>query len=227
MVNGTNLVWTYINRNTDIKRNLSRGIINIRSLAKYILESHPNIDITTTGIVTSIRRYLEENKFEEKNKNLSKIFSNTKMEMSFGNSILHVRKTEHTLASLNELFKKLNLLGTDNASMVMDKSSFALIYDNEQKNLIRSQFENNVVISEISDVGHITLKFDPLVIQTPNVFATVLNEIGINDINVLDSITKRERFMIFVHEKDLMETCNILYKFTRDGQGKLIHEIEV
>jgi len=168
-----------------------------------------------TGVITSIRRYLDEMKFEEKHTVLDKIFASTKLEMSFGNVVLHIRKTEHSLSDLTELFKKLNLFGESNVNLVMDKSSFALIFDNEHYQLIRGQFHNDKIINEMDNIGQVVLRFHPSVVQTPNVFATILNEVGINDINVIDSITKRERFMIFVEEKDLMDTCNILYKFTK------------
>lgn len=218
MVNHTNLIWKYLDRNTDVKRDLARGIVNVRSLAKFILKENPHLDIGITGIVTAIRRYLDEKKFEEKHKALDKIFENTKLEMSFGNAILHLKKTEHSLNALTELFKKLNLLGEDTVNLVMDKSSFALTFDDDHYDLIRNQFNDDKVMKEMKDVGQIVLKFDPAVMETPNVFSTVLNEVGINDINVIDSVTKREKFMIFVKEKDLMNTCNILYKFTKEAK---------
>lgn len=218
MVNGTNFVWNYLDRSTDIKRNLARGVINTRSLAQYILRENPQIDTSIRGVVTAIRRYLAERKFEEKYSALDRVFSGTKLEMNFGNVVLHIKKTEHSLSALSELFKKLNLIGEDSVNLVMDKNSFALIYDNDNYDLIRSQFNQDKVINEIDNVGQVVLKFHPSVMRTPNVFATILNEIGINDINVIDSITKRERFMIFVEEKDLMNTCNVLYKFTRMGK---------
>jgi len=218
MVNHTSLVWKYLDRNTDIKRNISRGIVNTRSLAKHILNENPYIKISMDGIVTAIRRYIDENKFEEKNSALDKIFSDTKLEMSFGNVVLHIKKTEHSLSALTELFKKFNLIGENNVNLVMDKNSFALIFDKDNYQLIRGQFHEDKIINEIGNIGQVVLKFHPSVLKTPNVFATILNEIGINDINVIDSITKRERFMIFVEEKDLMNTCNILYRLTKEAK---------
>ena len=57
--------------------------------------------------------------------------------------------------------------------------------------------------------------------QTPNIFGRILNEIGIHDINVIDTISKREKFMIFVNEKDIMNTCNILYRFTKEANKRI------
>jgi len=218
MVNGTNFVWNYLDRNTDIKRDLARGIVNISSLSKYILRSHPKLKMCPTGVMTSIRRYIEDRGFEKKHLALQRIFENTKLEMSFGNIILHINKTPDSLEKLTGLFKKLNLFGEDNVNIVMDKSSFAIIFDNEHHALMKEHFNNGDVIKEIADTGQVVLKFDPAVMQTPNVFATILNEIGINDINVIDSITKREKFMIFVKEDDLMNTCSILHKFTKEAK---------
>lgn len=217
MVNGTNLVWNYLDKSSDIRRDLSRGIINVRSLAKHILKENPGLGMKSTGVISAVKRYISEQDFNISESELQKIFANTKLEMAFGNVILHINKTESSVSALSELFKKLNLIGDDNVNFVMDKASFAIIFDDMHQSLIRSQFTNEKIINELDNIGQITLRFDPAVMQTPNVFATVLNEIGINRINVIDSITKRERFMIFVQEKDLMNTCNILYKFTKEG----------
>jgi len=126
MVNGTNVVWNYLDRNTDIKRCLAAGIVNISSLSKHILKSNPELKMCPTGAMTSIRRYIEDRGFEKKHHALQKIFENTKLEMRFGNIILHINKTPDSLDKLTGLFKKLNLFGEDNVDIVMDKSSFAI-----------------------------------------------------------------------------------------------------
>ena len=215
MVNGTNYVWNFLDRNTDIKRDLARDVINLHSLAHFILRQNPQMELQHSGVVSAVKRYIEEHKFDEKNTQLDTIFAHTKLEMNFGNVVLHIKKTEHSLSALTELFKKLNLIGEDNVNLIMDKMSFALIFDNDNYQLIRGQFTSDKIINELDNIGQVVLKFHPSVLKTPNVFATILNEVGINDINVIDSITKREKFMIFVEEKDLMSTCNILYKFTK------------
>jgi hypothetical protein len=218
MVNGTNFVWNYLDRNTDIKRDIGRGIINLRSLAKFIMQENPSLGLSISGTVIAVRRYTEEKKFQTKHSAMDKIFSNTKLKMSLGKIILHINKTEHSISALMELFKKLNLVGEESVNLVMDKHSFALYFDSEYHDLIRNQFTQDKIITEIDDVGQIIMKFDPAVLETPNVFATILNELGINDINVVDSISKRERFLVFLHEKDLMNACNIVYKYTKPGR---------
>jgi len=225
MANGSMLVYSYLNRNTDIKRNISRGVINIRALAKFILNENPELNLSQTGVITALRRYVEDADFDQKQKSLDKIFQNTKLEMSFGNVIMHIDKTESSINALIDLLKKLNFNGKGHLNIVMGEASFAMMFDNEVYDLVSKQFENENIIKEINKVGKVTLKLDPAVMETPNVFATILNGVGINDINVLDSITKRERFMIFVKEEELMKTCNVLYKFTseaRKGKEKVV-----
>jgi len=137
MVNGSNFIWNYLDGNTHIKRCMARGIVNNMSLAKFILKENPHLGLSVTGIITSIKRYTEESKFEEKHAAINKIFENTKLSTSSGNVVLHVNKTEHSLSALTELFKKLNLLGEDNVNIVLDKSSFALIFDDDIYTLMK------------------------------------------------------------------------------------------
>ncbi|HZX44814.1 MAG TPA: hypothetical protein VFF28_03980, partial [Candidatus Nanoarchaeia archaeon] len=146
------------------------------------------MELQHSGVVSAVKRYIEEHKFDEKNTQLDTIFAHTKLEMNFGNVVLHIKKTEHSLSALTELFKKLNLIGEDNVNLIMDKMSFALIFDNDNYQLIRGQFTSDKIINELDNIGQVVLKFHPSVLKTPNVFATILNEVGINDINVIDSI---------------------------------------
>lgn len=216
MVNGSNFVYNYLDRHKDIRRNISRKIINTRSLAKYIHKENPELNMSTTGIITAIRRYSEGINSEKNNIKIDNIFKNTILEMGFGYRILNVLKTEYTLNLLNELLKKINLRGNSNINVVMSKSSFALYFDIEKYDLIIEELNDAKILYEIKDIGMIKLKFGPIIDSTPNVFATILNEIGMNHINVIDVYTKRDKMMIYVSEKDLMNCSNIIHKLLNE-----------
>ena len=61
MKNTVGEVWKFLDNNPCIKRDLSKGLINSRALAKYIVKTQ-KMDVTLDAIISAIRRYDIEKK---------------------------------------------------------------------------------------------------------------------------------------------------------------------
>lgn len=211
-------MWKYLDRKSELKRVMDLDVLNTTSVAKLILKEVPELKLDLSGVVSAVRRYMQENSGNTHPSSLVNVFNSARMNMNFDNTIIHVNKSEKSLHELSELFKRLQLLGADNVNFIADKNSFALIFDNDHYSVVRSQFSDKNIIREVKNIGLITFSFDPIVWETPNVYATILGELGANNINLIDVITKAEKLMIFVKEEDLMRTTNILYKFVKSAR---------
>jgi len=56
MTNNKHEIQKFLDRNVDIKRNLSLGLINSRALAKYII-NELTLDTNINAVISVIRRY--------------------------------------------------------------------------------------------------------------------------------------------------------------------------
>jgi hypothetical protein len=64
-------IWKIIDTDISLKKDISRGIINVRALANYIANRY-NLDVSLDSIISAIRRY---NISPEKQRNIGEVYS--------------------------------------------------------------------------------------------------------------------------------------------------------
>ena len=72
MTNLTHEVWNYLDSEPSIKKELSRGIVNIMALAKYIIDTK-NLEKSPDAVISAIRRYVLEERHAPKFHNVEDI----------------------------------------------------------------------------------------------------------------------------------------------------------
>lgn len=214
MTNVTSLVNNFIERDPVIQRDLARGLINTSALAKYIIKE-VKIKSSPDAVVTAIRRNIEENGYDKKFKEKKKFFVDSRVSSKNKMAFVVLRKSEATLNLLSELFDKINIHGGETIRLAKGSESLEILIDEKNLDKVMSIFTEDKIKRIRKNIGVVTINLsevDSILESTPGVFASILNELAINNINVLETISCLYEIMLFVEEKNLLKSYEVLMR---------------
>jgi len=213
MTNVTSLVNNFIERDVVLQKDIARGLINTSALAKYIIKE-VKIKSSPDAVVTAIRRNIEENGYDKRFKEKKKFFTNSIVSCKNKMAFIVLHKSEATLNLLSELFDKINIHGGETIRLAKSSESLEILIDEKNLDKVRSIFTQDKIKLIQKNTGVVTInlsKDDCLNLNnTPGVFASILNELAINNISVHETISCLYEIMIFVDEKDLLKSYEVL-----------------
>jgi len=203
-------IWKIIDTDLALKKDLSRQVINTRSLAKYILNTY-KIDISLDSIISALRRYpTAPEKKRDKNEvyNLlkqAKIRSITKM------ASISLKKNEETTQKLGHILPKVDYESGEVLRIVEGAKLFKIIIDKKSLDKMYSEFRKSDILEYNKGIGMIELVYPNELQKTPGVFASISTELGSNDISIIDALIISNEHIIVVDEKDLLKAFEIIY----------------
>ena len=203
-------IWKIIDTDLALKKDLSRQIINVRSLAKYILDTY-KVNLSLDSIISAIRRYpTTPEKKHDKNEvyNLlkqAKIRSITKM------ASISLKKNEETTRKLGEILPKVDFESGEILRIIEGAKLFKIIIDKKSFDKMSSNFRKSDMIGYNKGIGMVELVYPETLAKTPGVFASISTELGSNNISIIDALIISNEHIIVVDEKDLLKAFEILY----------------
>jgi len=207
----TNIVSKVLDRNPAVRMNMSKGLINIRALARFIIKDK-KLDSTLDAVISTIRRYKlesQEKLFEKAYEIITKtIATSTKSPLA---NISLIKDTE-VQGLLPELFSIINYDQGDVLRIIQADESIKILVDEKNLKKVKELFPENKIIRIVENLGEINAHMNPEGEHILGVLAVTLNELAINGINVQGTMTCYPEILWFVEEKDLLKSYNVLYR---------------
>ncbi len=203
-------VWKIIDTDLALKKDLSRQVINIRSLAKYILDTY-KVNLSLDSVISALRRYpTEVEKKQDQNAvynllNQAKIRSITKM------ASISLKKSEDATKKLGQILPGVDFESGEILRIIEGAKLFKIIIDKKSFDKVYSQFKKTDIINYNKGVGMVELVYPKTLSKTPGVFASISTELGSNNISIIDALIISNEHIIIVDEKDLLKAFEILY----------------
>lgn len=205
MTNISDKVKKYIDHDAAIKKNLKKGIINQRALAKYILEKL-NLDSSLDAVISAIRRYpLEEIKVSEESliKNFNLSMKNNIFDLSLQNNP-RVHKKLNKLPQLIE-FNKGEIL-----RIIVGVQSLKVIGDEKNLEKINDIFSRNNIEYLETNLSEITLTFPKKAKEKTGIVSEVTTELTLNNINLTEIMSSAPELILVIDEKDSIKAYDVL-----------------
>ena len=203
-------VWRYIDNNIAVKKNLFDGLINVRALAKKIIHDL-QLRCSVNAVISAIRRYegkVDDNvKITEVYKLLQKAKLSTKTKLC---SVLF-RKNQNIRKKLGDLFSEIDFEGGDVLRIFEVTKYIKIIIDEKTLDTVRKIFSKTELVNIEKNIGEINIGYNTDITKTPGVFATMANELAINNISVVDSMICHSEHIIIVKEKDIKKAFGVVY----------------
>jgi hypothetical protein len=192
-------VWSILEQDLSILKDLQRGLINTRALAKYLINHH-KLSASLDSVVSAIRRFDVEG---------IKVL-HEKTESVFKDAIIITRSNIATLALKERSF---DCIAQDYLQGNTLKKNFRVVKSKEFMRLIVSQkdiekkltmFTHNGVLGVNKDLGEIRIVFNKDISKMRGVIARVTNELLMIDVGVVDLLMCPPELLLYVPEKNLV-----------------------
>jgi aspartokinase len=203
-------VWKIIDTDISIKKDLARGIVNVRSLANYIINTY-KVNLSLDSVISAIRRYpagTEKKRDAGAVYNLLKqanIRTVTKM------ASISMKKNVETTLRLSEVLPKVNYEVGEVLRILEGAKLFKIIIDKKSFDKMYAIFGKENILEYDKNICMIEMTFPGILKTTPGVFSAVATELGANDISIIDVLSLSNEHILIVAEKDLLKAFEILY----------------
>jgi len=197
------LVWEALDDSPCVRKDMSRGLMNTRALARYIIRER-KIDASLDAVISAIRRYELgrcDRIFEDAHRMMAQIVA-----ISTKSPLANISLTRDT-----EIQKLLPQL-------------FSVIHYDQGAVLRVIQTDESIkILLDEKNLAEINVHMHPDAKYAPGVIAITSNELAINGINILEAMSCISELLWFVEEKDLLKAYNILNRLWQINQ-KLYHK---
>ncbi len=191
-------VFRIINSDLSLQKEMSRGLINQRALARYILDNY-NLKASMDAVISALRR-VEVEPVQEFEKKVSNLFRGAVISTK-NNLVCFTLKSDAITQIPKGLAKKIKIVtGTEEIKFIVDKGQSEILEDNL----------SDFIIREEKDIGEITIKLAEEAAKTRGVLLKIANEIVLNKINIIELLISVPEFLIYVKEKDVIKTHEVL-----------------
>jgi hypothetical protein len=204
-------VWKAIDTDLSLKRDLSRGIINIRSLAQYLIEKN-GIKVSIDSVISAIRRYnlVPEKKSEEGS--VYSMLKKAKIKTFTKMAYISLKKNEDVTLKLARLLPEVNFEAGEVLRVLEGSKIFKLIIDENSYPKIFDLFGKNNVIESKKKIGMIEMIYPDMLKEVPGVFSVISTELGASGISIIDALICSNEHVIVVDETNILKSFQILFE---------------
>ena len=223
MTNIVHEVWKILDTSPSIRKDMGLGLINNSALARYIIKEK-KLDAEMDAILSAIRRYeieLNEDLINTANNIICHSAISTKSRLS---NISIIKDTE-TQKLLPKLFTLINYNRGDVLRIIQADESIKILVDEKNLEKVKRVFSQDKIIKIDENLGEINIHLHPEAVNTPGIIAVISNELLMNEINIMETMSCVPELLWFVREKDLPLAYNVFYQLCNNIEKGL--EIEI
>ncbi len=210
MTNISHKVWKILDRNPSIQKEMSRGLINMSALARYLI-TKKKVDGGLDAVISAVRRY-EVEKQGDVFETAYKLFVHT-VNISTKSNLAEISliKDDRVQQLLPRLFDIIKYIQGDVLRIMQANESIRLLIDEKNMDEAVSLFPDDKIISTERDLAEVDIYTHPQMQNTPGILAVLANELAINGINILEFMTCSPEMVFFVKKEDVLQAYNVLY----------------
>lgn len=202
-------IWKVIDTDISLKKDISRGIINTRALANYIIDNY-KLKVSIDSVISAIRRY---NITPEKRINIGTVYELLKkaeIRTLTKMAALSLKKNEETTQKLAQILPKINFEAGETLRILEGAKLFKIIVNQNSFEKMQDFFGKKNIIEANKKIGMIEMVYPDILQKTPGVFSVISTELAQNDISIIDALICSNEHIIIVSELDLLKAFEIL-----------------
>ena len=204
-------VWKFIDTDISLKKDLSRKIINIRSLAKYIIATQ-KINSSLDAVISAIRRYNFDFKKSEDTNSIHSVLKQARVAIRTKMSSLLLKRTDLVKTKLGRPDKLMDFQGHDIIRVLEGSQALTIVVDQKNFEKIKSTFPKDLILEENKKVGMVEINYPRILKKTPGVFSIIYNELAENNISIIDALISSNEHILIIEEEKLLKAFELIQK---------------
>jgi hypothetical protein len=199
----------------EIGKCCQHGLINRRSLARYLIRIGMAKMIQFDAIVAMLRRY----EFKKPSKEVMDIFRDIRVNIKDNIVVLDFDKNRELVHKLQRIISHTEYDKGDTLKIVIGSASVKLFID--KKNI--SKLKDLLYEFRPMKIEHITelsLMFQEQASSSRGVLAAITNEFVLNDINITEFLTATPELLIYLREEYVLKAYAIIKRLQKSGSER-------
>ena len=199
-------IHNLINKHISVQKSLKRAIVNVRSLAKFLIDEY-NLSYSLDSVISAIRRYEVETISLISSKESEKVFS--QMSISTKDNVAKIILKDKAFKEVCEDFLGSKLL-KENSRIVKGKERITLIVNSKDLKEKLALFNKADVLEVHHNLSEIRLHFPEDITMQKGVLSRLTSELATRDINIMEIVISMPDILVYVKEKELVEAHHAL-----------------
>ena len=200
-----------LNKHISIQKCLKRKIINVRSLAKFLISEY-DLRFSLDAVISAVRRYDVENVSLLGSKGALKMF--TRMSISTKDNVAKIMLKDSAFKEICQDFLSKKLL-KENARVIKAKETVALVVSQKDLQKKLALFKSSDILSVEKNLAEIRLHFPKDIQNIKGVIGRTGAELATHDINIEEVIYSIPDMLLYVKEKSLVEAHRVLLELKK------------
>ena len=195
----------YLCLNPEIEHCYTLGLINRRSLARFLIQQGIGEKYQIEAIIAMIRR------FDFKSIDIGKQdFSSIKINTKDNIIILDFVKEAKLVKELQNLVNLINYDKGDTLKIIIGNSSVKLFIDKENENICKNIIQEYTLNKKQEGISEISIIFNNEPKDTKGIVATLTKKFAVNDIVISEMLTSTPEILFYLEEKYIIKAYQIL-----------------
>ena len=209
--NTRELVWKFIDTDISLKKDLSRKIINVRSLAKYLVATQ-KLNTSLDAVISAIRRYNLDIKKNEDVTSIHSVLKQARVAIRTKMASLLLKRTDFVKTKLGRPDKLMDFQGHDIIRVLEGSQALTIVVDQKNLEKIKSTFPKDLILEENKKVGMVEINYPRILKKTPGVFSIIYNELAENNISIIDALISSNEHILIIEEEKLLKAFELIQK---------------
>jgi len=195
----------FLSKRPEIEMSYKSGLINRRSLARYLVQQGVGKNNQLEAIIAMLRRFQFKDIKESKD-----VFKNLKINIKDKIIILDFEKEKELVKKLQTLITSTNYDKGDTLKIVVGSSSVKVFIDKENEDKANELVKNFKLKHKHDKISEISLMFPEESIREKGVLSTITRELTVNDIVITELLTASPELLIYLKEEYVLKAYEVL-----------------
>ena len=201
----------FLSKNPELEICYQDGLINRRSLARYLIKQ----DIAKSNQLEAVIAMLRRFKFKEQ-KQTKDLFSKIKINIKDKIIILDFQKEKELIQKLHHLIESTNYDRGDTLKIVVGSCSVKVFLDEENEKKVKNIVVRFKLQNRLTNLSEISVMFPENAIKERGVLSTITKELSVNDIVISELLTASPELLIYLKEEFVLKAYDILKRLQKN-----------
>jgi hypothetical protein len=200
MANINQTVWNLLEQDRGIQKDLLRGIVNTRALARYLMKNN-QIGGSLDAVISAVRRYEVKSSLEEEEAMVKTIFKNALISTKSNIScltlplegVIKVREFIRNSKSLT-IFK-----------IVTGITMVKIIEEEAKMKKLKEYFNEKEILKYEENLSEITITLQKKAMKTKGILARIAGELAVHDVNIEEIVVANPEILLYIKDKHIIK----------------------
>ncbi|MBI2548472.1 hypothetical protein HYW21_03915 [Candidatus Woesearchaeota archaeon] len=199
----------FIAERPEIEKCYQEGLINRRSLARYLIDTGIAKKSQLEAVIAMLRRF----PFQQKRLTKKSLLADMRMGVKDHILILDFEKDKELLQKLQNLISHINYDKGDTFKVVVGSSCIKVFIDEKKEKELKTFFDRFVLNNRYVGISELSLIFSSDYSNQKGIVASITTELALHDISLVEMLTATPELLIYVKDIDAIKSYEILKRF--------------